>query len=217
MFWLIKACAILNLFMVLNPVLGQQLCPVIIQLENQKRTPLFIYPNGANTQYKMVYSSDTILLAPGNYLAAFDTVFALQEERVSFEVIHNGNKTQLFQIKQKELFSPIIYFDKDSYTLQPQAKEQLSAFMNQAFPKNQSIKLVLKGYCDADGDSTYNEALAKARIKAVRDFIAKNKQLEIACSLCLGERQAEGHTPEAMALDRKVVIAFYRGNESCVE
>lgn len=196
----------------------QKLCPVLIQVEEE--SPRFIFlllSREGRSTFKKISLSDTLWLAAGKYMATFDTSKTMSHFWVPFEVVDSGTKLQLFKLKPLALVSPIIYFDKNAFSLNQDAKAGLQAFMSQAFPENQTVKLVLKGYCDKDGDRQYNLSLAEARIKAVQNFLSQNKQLEVSCCIRYGESLAKGRSAEEMALDRKVVIAFFREELPCKE
>jgi peptidoglycan-associated lipoprotein len=64
----------------------------------------------------------------------------------------------------------VVYFEYDSYTLAPEALEQLGA-LSDFLKKNPGKELAIEGHCDNRGSNEYNLALGDSRAFAVKRFL----------------------------------------------
>jgi peptidoglycan-associated lipoprotein len=64
----------------------------------------------------------------------------------------------------------VVYFEYDSYTLAPEALEQLGA-LSDFLKKNPGKELAIEGHCDNRGSNEYNLALGESRAFAVKRFL----------------------------------------------
>ena len=64
-----------------------------------------------------------------------------------------------------------LYFDYDSYSLSPAARESLSRGSEYLLRKNPSVKVQIEGHCDERGSDEYNMALGEKRAKAAYDYL----------------------------------------------
>jgi len=63
-----------------------------------------------------------------------------------------------------------IYFDYDSFTLQPAARQALER--NAAWMRtNPTVKVIIEGHCDERGSDEYNLALGERRAMAVKSYL----------------------------------------------
>ncbi|HTM07456.1 MAG TPA: peptidoglycan-associated lipoprotein Pal [Verrucomicrobiae bacterium] len=63
-----------------------------------------------------------------------------------------------------------IYFDFDSYTLRPDAREALKAEADW-LKKNLAVRASIEGHCDERGTTEYNLALGAKRAQAAKDYL----------------------------------------------
>lgn len=66
---------------------------------------------------------------------------------------------------------PVIYFDYDQYTLNPEGRAILQTVAPEL--KSTPAKLIIEGHTDERGSNEYNLALGESRAKAVRDYLKK--------------------------------------------
>ena len=65
-----------------------------------------------------------------------------------------------------------VYFDYDSYTIRPDAQQQLNS--NAAWlTRHPGVKLMVEGHCDERGSTEFNLALGDSRAHAVKQFLVQ--------------------------------------------
>jgi len=95
-----------------------------------------------------------------------------------------------------------VFFDFDADVLTPNAQQTLDLWKSQS---QQYTVLRLEGYCDWKGDTTYNDALAERRIRAVERYLGIEAATTRIQHRAIGERFAQ--LPN-QALNRKVVLWY---------
>lgn len=105
-----------------------------------------------------------------------------------------------------------VFFDTDSYTLQPDARETLAtdaAWLQQ----HPSIKILIEGHCDERNTREYNLALGERRASATRDYLVfLGVSPDRIQTISYGEERpfALGHDESAWHLNRRahfVIVA----------
>lgn len=115
----------------------------------------------------------------------------------------------------KITFDSGILFGFDSYSLQDQAKENISklAVILKKYP---DTNILVTGHTDSDGAADYNQNLSEQRAKAVSDF-AKGLGINYARFTVIGLGQTEpittNSTVEGKRLNRRVEIAVFANEE----
>lgn len=100
---------------------------------------------------------------------------------------------------------PDVYFDFDSYIIRNQDVPMLKN-MAGWLSKNQSVKVVVEGYCDERGTTEYNLALGQKRAEAAKDFLVKSGVAANRIRTNSYGKEAPvdpGHTEEAWAKNRR--------------
>lgn len=65
-----------------------------------------------------------------------------------------------------------VYFDFDSSTLSPAARDTLSQNANILLKKHTALKIQIEGHCDERGSAEYNLALGERRAKSALAYLA---------------------------------------------
>ncbi len=98
---------------------------------------------------------------------------------------------------------PDVYFDFDSYIIRNQDVPMLKN-MAGWLSKNQSVKVVVEGYCDERGTTEYNLALGQKRAEAAKDFLVKSGvSREQDKDQLIRQRGAGGSGPYRRSLGKK--------------
>lgn len=98
-----------------------------------------------------------------------------------------------------------VYFDYDSFTLQPEARQALerTAAWLQA---NSSVKVTIEGHCDERGSDEYNLALGERRAIAVKNYLTTlGIVAERLITISYGEEQpaVDGQNESAWSKNRR--------------
>jgi len=109
----------------------------------------------------------------------------------------------------EQLRNVSVFFEFDSATLTPDAREKLSAVGN-VLARYPDLKVRIEGNCDERGTEQYNLALGQRRADAVKRYIAelgaKPAQLT-AISFGSEKPKATGHDEEAWQQNRRADLA----------
>ena len=100
-----------------------------------------------------------------------------------------------------------LYFDYDSYSLSPVARESLSRGSEYLLRKNPSVKVQIEGHCDERGSDEYNMALGEKRAKAAYDYLTSlGVPAERLSTISYGEEKPaeSGQDETAWAKNRRV-------------
>jgi peptidoglycan-associated lipoprotein len=65
-----------------------------------------------------------------------------------------------------------VYFDFDSTTLRPDARDELDRIADY-LNKNPAMRLTVEGHCDEQGTTEYNVALGDRRARAIRAYLSR--------------------------------------------
>jgi len=109
----------------------------------------------------------------------------------------------------EQLRNVSVFFEFDSATLTPDAREKLTAVGN-VLARYPDLKVRIEGNCDERGTEQYNLALGQRRADAVKRYIAelgaKPAQLT-AISFGSEKPKATGHDEEAWQQNRRADLA----------
>jgi len=98
-----------------------------------------------------------------------------------------------------------IYFDYDSFTLQPAARQALER--NAAWMRtNPTVKVTIEGHCDERGSDEYNLALGDRRARAVKSYLTTlGIDGERLATISYGEERSAvvGHDETAWSKNRR--------------
>jgi outer membrane protein OmpA-like peptidoglycan-associated protein len=118
----------------------------------------------------------------------------------------------LLSTMQKQFQPVVVYFASDSHEITPDAKKDLTQFINRL---NHTIlpAIVIEGHTDANDSEDYNLNLAKQRVMSVKETLIQSgypdgQVIEIA----KGEVQpiASNATASGRQLNRRVVVKPYQ-------
>jgi len=94
------------------------------------------------------------------------------------------------QLEKFKFMYEDIYFEKDSYTLTPEARKLLQS-KALWLQKNSDLKVIVEGHTDEVGSKEYNFALGSQRAGAVKSFlIDQDVQSERLIAVSYGEEQS---------------------------
>src|SRR5437763_3249844 len=109
----------------------------------------------------------------------------------------------------EQLRNVSVFFEFDSATLTPDAREKLSAVGN-VLARYPDLKVRIEGNCDERGTEQYNLALGQRRADAAKRYLtelgAKSSQLA-AISFGSEKPKATGHDEEAWQQNRRADLA----------
>jgi OmpA-OmpF porin, OOP family len=103
-----------------------------------------------------------------------------------------------------------IYFDFNSYELQPLSNEEMSLLLS-IMKKNPKWKVELSGHTDDKGDNLYNYNLSLNRAKSVGQYLVRNGISTARIkTIGFGKRKPlkTAKTEEARAINRRVEVKF---------
>jgi len=123
---------------------------------------------------------------------------------VSQESVAEEIPTDLVELNAKGYLKDV-FFDTDSYSLSPEARDMLTANAN--WLKNYpGITIRIEGHCDERNTREYNLALGERRANAVRDYLVfLGVAPERIRTISYGEERpfAVGHNESAWKLNRR--------------
>ncbi|GAA5178373.1 peptidoglycan-associated lipoprotein Pal [Modicisalibacter zincidurans] len=103
-----------------------------------------------------------------------------------------------------------IYFDYDKDTIRPEFESVLNEHA-EYLRNNPNVQVVLQGYTDERGTREYNLGLGERRAQSVERYLSvqgvSSSQIDV---VSYGEERpaVEGHSEQAYAKNRRVVIAY---------
>ncbi len=107
-----------------------------------------------------------------------------------------------------------IHFPYDSVTLSPAARESI-ATAAETLIKYPKVHIYVQGHADERGSDEYNVALGENRARAVTEYMVRmGVPAERLHVVSYGEEMplAPGHTPAALAVNRRVDFRLFRGD-----
>lgn len=105
-----------------------------------------------------------------------------------------------------------VHFDKDDPRLNEQAIAALDLFLASVIVEG-DYHFAVEGHTDSDGSNAYNDTLASARAKSVRQFLLLHGASPMLVDITYrGERKpvADNASEDGMSLNRRVRITFTR-------
>ena len=117
---------------------------------------------------------------------------------------------EIRKIERDNFVFQTIYFDYDSFTIQPKYFNYLKQIAR-IVDGHSDLRIKVTGHTDADGSSTYNDNLSRNRAKAIIDFFnalgIDSSRIEIEFK---GESQPidSNSTPEGKQRNRRVEFSF---------
>jgi peptidoglycan-associated lipoprotein len=112
----------------------------------------------------------------------------------------------------QELRNVSVFFEFDSATLTPEAREKLTAVGN-VLARYPDLKVRIEGNCDERGTEQYNLALGQRRADSAKHYLTdlgvKANQLA-AISFGAEKPRATGHDEEAWQQNRRADVATYK-------
>jgi len=109
----------------------------------------------------------------------------------------------------EQLRNVSVFFEFDSATLTPDAREKLSA-VGSVLARYPDLKVRIEGNCDERGTEQYNLALGQRRADAAKRYLtdlgAKSAQL-VAISFGSEKPRASGHDEDAWQQNRRADLA----------
>lgn len=124
---------------------------------------------------------------------------------------NDANVTEQAQTPDQQLDAAIklaldtVYFEFDSYSLTPEATENLRA-MAAAMVKLGDAKILIEGHTDERGSNEYNLSLAQKRAEAIKNFlISEGVTAEAVETASFGEERPleNAQTEEAFSKNRR--------------
>jgi general secretion pathway protein A len=118
---------------------------------------------------------------------------------------YNDQDEQTFSFAH---YKPVIYFDYRTSNIAPEAYEDLDRLATIA-ALSSDYEIVIRGYTDNVGSSTYNKKLSKTRTQIVRNYlVGKGIDPEKIKTIGMGEKDPllPNTTPEGRAVNRRVEI-----------
>ncbi|MCG6944692.1 MAG: OmpA family protein [Deltaproteobacteria bacterium] len=118
---------------------------------------------------------------------------------------YNDQDEQTFSFAH---YKPVIYFDYRTSNIAPEAYEDLDRLATIA-ALSSDYEIVIRGYTDNVGSSTYNKKLSKTRTQIVRNYlVGKGIDPEKIKTISMGEKDPllPNTTPEGRAVNRRVEI-----------
>jgi peptidoglycan-associated lipoprotein len=125
-----------------------------------------------------------------------------EKERMDIEKTLQGQKTALPVT--------VIYFEYDSYTVQPDDLAKIRE-IGEWMKTNGNARIVVEGHCDERGTVEYNLALGQKRADVVKNHLTKlgidDKRIRV---ISFGKEMPSdtGHTEAAWAKNRRVNFAI---------
>ena len=113
-------------------------------------------------------------------------------------------------------YKPIIYFDYRTSNIAPEAYEELDRLATIA-ALSPDYDIVIRGYTDNVGSTTYNKRLSKTRTKIVRNYlVGKGIDPEKIKTISMGEQDPllPNTTPAGRAVNRRVEIELVPAGDS---
>lgn len=99
-----------------------------------------------------------------------------------------------------------IYFQNNSYELNPESKQKLDSLAQLKF----SLKFKIYGNCDSSGTNEYNSKLSENRANTVRNYLQNkiSENIQLICAIGLGEEKQvnDNSTDELRGKNRRVDI-----------
>jgi outer membrane protein OmpA-like peptidoglycan-associated protein len=138
---------------------------------------------------------------------------AEKEEAAVPEPEYNEQAEQTFSYTN---YKPIIYFDYRTSNIAPEAYEELDRLATIA-ALSPDYEIIIRGYTDNVGSTTYNKRLSKTRTQIVRNYlVGKGIDPEKIKTIGMGEKDPllPNTTPAGRAVNRRVEIELVPVGES---
>ena len=129
---------------------------------------------------------------------------------------HEIDRPQLVNLMQAGIAMDLL-FRTDEYVLADTTGGRLSELAN-AVAQMRDVRVQLDGFADERGDSEYNLKLSEKRVNFVRDQLVaagiNPSKIRVSAH---GEAPAQDESVDSYALERRVALKIFIGNEDSIE
>lgn len=167
----------------------------VAEEEQSSKSGHFFTVLPANSDYALNIEKKGFLFYSKNFSLSNETAEKAYELEVQLIPISTGERVELENV----------FFDFDSYELDQKSNIELRSVIH-FMQDNPSVKIIIEGHTDSEGDSAYNLRLSRDRAKAVYQFLIDEgisaSRLEYEG---LGDTQplADNSTEEGRATNRR--------------
>ena len=131
-----------------------------------------------------------------------------KDEEEKTDLSKAGDKSQAEEALSAANLRPIVNFNYKTSNMAPEAYEELERFAEVA-KLNPGYEIVIRGYTDNVGSSSYNERLSKARARMIQNYLVDqgiNPQRIRSIGMGESDPLLPNTTPEGRIVNRRVEI-----------